>query len=416
MSFTFSGPAQADSTCFIFMGEEESTPTTTLSQSVNHLYKNIQAYDLSGLNVGDWFRLSDINHPDLETGRATCVSQVTRLASKSGNTGEMEDIAGKAWQWQSTSNLAIYKIDPVRNIGIENLKIVRNNTGHAEESSNEYGTTILFKHAANCWLKGVHSEQTCRHHVMAYKSARIYIHGCYFHDARDFGQGGYGYGVLLTFGTSRCLVENNIFDKLRHAMIVQEGANQNVFTFNYSYKQYWMLYEDEIPSEWAWIKNLVTFPYRASISGFMGYPEYSGGDICLHGNYPFSNLFEHNWSCIIVGDGYHGANGVWNTFFRNTTFDDERSDNHAVNLHDTPDYEVGCSMQNPDRAVLIEATGNSGSNSVDYFGHWNGSTGIYGHLAFNPCSYSEGDGHYEVASLYYSSEPSFNSGFSWPAI
>jgi len=422
LSFTFSGTNPSDSTCINIVGEESTTATTALSQSVNYLYKNIQAYNLTNLNEGDWFRLSDLNHPGLQTGRTGCVSQITRLASKSGNSGQMEDIATKNWVWQDASNLAIYKLDPVRNIGIENIKIIRTNSTKAVTSGGEHGTTIHLRHAVNCWIKGVHSEQTCRHHVMAYKCARLYIHGCYFHDARHFGRFGYGYGVLLTFGTTNCLIENNIFDKLRHAMVVQEGANFNVFSFNYSYKQYWMLYENELGG-WEWIADFIDiFPFRAPTCGYMGVPPYCGGDICIHGNYPFTNLFEHNWVTMIVADGEHEAeeedvaNGVYNTFFRNIVYGDEHESPNAIKLHDSPDYEVGCCMSSQDRAAPIEATGNNGSNSVDYFGYYNGSSVMYGHLLFNPGGYYEYDAHYDAASLFYNSEPDFKSGYSWPAI
>ncbi len=39
------------------------------------------------------------------------------------------------------------------------------------------------------------------------------------------------YGTMLHFTTGECLIENNIFEHLRHSTIVQAGANGNVFGY-----------------------------------------------------------------------------------------------------------------------------------------------------------------------------------------
>jgi pectate lyase len=62
-------------------------------------------------------------------------------------------------------------------------------------------------------------------------SANIEIQGCYFHEAQNYGEGGHGYGVSIGVHSSSCLVENNIFKTLRHAMILSSGANGNVLGF-----------------------------------------------------------------------------------------------------------------------------------------------------------------------------------------
>jgi len=88
--------------------------------------------------------------------------------------------------------------------------------------------------------------------------------------------------------SNEILIENNIFKRLRHSMILQAGTNGNVFSFNYSYDPFWT----SIPSN-------------------------SAGDIVLHGNYIFANLFEQNIVQNMVIDNSHGPNGPNNTFFRN---------------------------------------------------------------------------------------------------
>ena len=45
--------------------------------------------------------------------------------------------------------------------------------------------------------------------------------------------------------------------------------------------------------------------------------QYHLGELVLHGNWPYGNLFEQNIVDNIVIDNSHGANGPHNTFFRN---------------------------------------------------------------------------------------------------
>jgi hypothetical protein len=97
---------------------------------------------------------------------------------------------------------------------------------------------------------------------------------------------------MLHFSTTECLIEDNIFKHLRHSMILQAGANCNVFAYNYSKEPYWTEVNPLLPSN-------------------------SSGDMVLHGNYPYLNLFEQNIGQNIVIDNSHGANGPYNTFFRN---------------------------------------------------------------------------------------------------
>ena len=177
----------------------------------------------------------------------------------------------------------IVKINPVENVGIECLKIQRMDDTAPQQSSN-----INFTYAVNCWVKGIESENCTFSHLEANRSSNLYISKSYFHHAFDYGGGGRGYGVMIQSTSNECLVENNIFEHLRHSMIVQSGANGNVFTYNYSFDPYW----DSTPTN-------------------------SAGDMVLHGNYVFANLFEQNICQNIVIDNSHGPNGPYNTFLRN---------------------------------------------------------------------------------------------------
>ena len=145
-------------------------------------------------------------------------------------------------------------------------------------------------YAAGCRVKCIESHNCNYAHIDIRRSTNIEINGSFFHEAFDYGDGGKGYGVMIESGSGECLVYGNIFDHLRHSIILQSGANGNVYAYNYSMNPYW---------------TAVSLPAN------------SAGDIVLHGNYPYSNLFEGNIVQNIVIDNSHGKNGPYNTFFRN---------------------------------------------------------------------------------------------------
>ena len=148
---------------------------------------------------------------------------------------------------------------------------------------------IYFYNAYNCRVRGVESFKSIGAHCWAEASAHLEISQCYFHEAYTYdGNNTRGYGAIMAVHTVSSLIENNIFQKLRHAMMVKQGANGNVFAYNYS-----------------------TTPTRTE------FPTNAGADICLHGHYPFANLFEGNICQNLSIDQAFGPNGHDNAFFRN---------------------------------------------------------------------------------------------------
>lgn len=158
-----------------------------------------------------------------------------------------------------------------------------------DEPSSGAGYNFLFEQAAYGFLRGVESNRSVGSHVMISLSSHIQVQGNYFHDALTFdGTGTRGYGVTLDNHSGSCLIENNIFRKLRHAMVVKYGANGNVLAYNYSLE-----------------------PKRSE-----AIPDFSG-DISLHGHYAYANLFEGNIVQNIIIDHYWGPSGPDNVFLRN---------------------------------------------------------------------------------------------------
>jgi len=209
--------------------------------------------------------------------------QIIKIASVDGNNITFENPL--RLDFPTKNNPVLVKINPVQNIGIESLKIKRLDGTSSNQTSN-----IFFNFAVNCWIKGVESELTNYAHFTLQSSANITVSGNYLHDAFDYGSGGKAYGVVLQFGSGDNFIYDNIAKHLRHSFLLQAQANGNVIAYNYSTDPFW---------KETWLHDN------------------AAGDIVLHGNYPYSNLFEGNIVQNIVIDNSHGANGPFNTFFRN---------------------------------------------------------------------------------------------------
>lgn len=178
----------------------------------------------------------------------------------------------------------LIKINPATDVSIENLTIKRMDITNAQTS------TIFFNFAVNCNVSGVELSNSNYALINLQSSAFCTISGNYLHHAFDYGSGGKGYGVVMQFGATDNLIIDNIAEHLRHSFLLQASSNGNVIAFNYSFDPYWK-------------------------QGF--FPSGAAGDIVLHGNYPYGNLFEGNIIQNLVIDNSHGINGPNNTFFRN---------------------------------------------------------------------------------------------------
>lgn len=171
-------------------------------------------------------------------------------------------------------------------VGFECLSIRRE-----EDTVTDAGHNFAFNYAVNCWVRSVKSHKSAGAHIFISKSSNITVSSSNFEESFKYdGSGTRGYGVCLAEHPNLCLIENNIFKTLRHAMMVKQGANGNVFAYNYSL----------IPKR--------TEPIA----------DYSG-DISVHGHYPFANLLEGNIVQNIIIDHFWGPAGIDNMFFRNRT-------------------------------------------------------------------------------------------------
>ncbi len=239
----------------------------------------------TGFNVGDYAEISETNgawNTVPATWAVDCVGQIIHITAISGDTIHFTNPL--RINYTPSLHPQIRKWTPRKFVGIEDLRMTRADTGLPAG-----GYMMNFYNAINCWVKGVESYHSCGAHVALNVSTNITVSGCYFHDAYAYdGTNTRGYGVMMIQHTGQCLVENNVFNHLRHAVIVKQGANGNVAGYNYAINEYRV----ENPTD-------------------------AGADLVCHGHYSFANLFESNIVNNIMIDSTWGPTGPYTTFFRN---------------------------------------------------------------------------------------------------
>lgn len=209
----------------------------------------------------------------------------------------------------------------------------------------------LISNAVNCWVRGIESSYSGGSHVF----------------------------ITLSDRAGECLIQNNVFRYLRHAMMVKAGANGNVFGYNYSLQ-----------------------PNRSEPEADLS------GDISLHGHYAFANLFEGNIVQNIIIDHFWGPSGPNNTFFRN------RAELYGIMFFEYEDEDDGLletSHQNFLGNEVTNTTPDFGNYILTGTNHFEYANNIKGD--FLPI----GTSLLEKQSLYFSAVPEFwIDQDSWPSL
>ncbi|KAK0463054.1 pectin lyase fold/virulence factor [Desarmillaria tabescens] len=133
----------------------------------------------------------------------------------------------------------IRPIDALFNVGglhIEGVRIERVNEPAAQDVSN-----VAFRMASNVFDTDNHSINSGRSHadialVLGMVVERNYAHGFYIN------KGGYGYGFNVHLSTGVRVTDNKTWD-LRHHILLQQGANHNVISYN-AIEEPWQSYND----------------------------------------------------------------------------------------------------------------------------------------------------------------------------
>ncbi len=239
----------------------------------------------SSYQAGDYIKLVEDDNGRIYSSFAfNTIGQIVRIDSVDYANNQLFIDQFLRQNYTSTLFPRIQLINPRQNIGFECFTINRLDVTTGQTAN------FNFVYSVNCYIKGVESFFSNFSHVKIENSSNITVRESFFKDGHDYGSGGKAYGIALQSTSGNCLVENNQFEHLRHSVLLQSSANGNVIAYNYSKDPYW--------------------------TGVM-LPSNSAGDLVLHGNYPYMNLFEGNICQNVVIDNSHGINGPYNTFFRN---------------------------------------------------------------------------------------------------
>jgi hypothetical protein len=288
------------------------------------------------------------------------VGQLLEIASVDGN--ELTFASTLHYPYDQEQDPVIRPVQLVEYVGFEDLYI---------EKMVPEGHTFLFRNAAYGWLKNVESYHTRKSHVEVISSLGLEIRECFMHRSFHYGGGGSGYGVDCHKHATDCLIEDNVFDSLRHAMLVQVGANGNVFGYNYSLNP--VQGDGEVNLNQGWIPP----------------------DISVHGHYPFMNLFEGNDVNEIGISDYWGPAGIGNTYFRNEVNDE------GIIYYDHSD----CQNVIGNITTVIDYTDSSSKYRLEH------GNVVAGSVVWNDTI----DDRLLPDSYYMHSKPSFLGGCAWPA-
>lgn len=273
----------------------DAGPWTDVVSGCEFGSSRLRVADGSLFKAGDFVQIQQENDADVmytnpmwkADWAEDSVGQVLRAGKVSGNELTLDGPLHITFQARLRPRIRTQRF--VERAGVEDLYVQLSPKGDP--------VTIGMRNAAYCWARNVESSHTSRGHVNGSVSYRCEIRDSFFHDSHDYGGGGHGYGVDLGRHVTGWLIENNIFQRLRHAMLVQVGASGNVFGYNYSI---------EPRSQAEWIPC----------------------DISLHGHFPFMNLFEGNTAQKVEVGDYWGPAGPGNTFLRN------RIEAHGMRIRD----------------------------------------------------------------------------------
>ncbi|MBN3034817.1 MAG: hypothetical protein JW861_04470 [Bacteroidales bacterium] len=330
----------------------------------------IRVTDPGLFSAGDYIQIREDNG-SWDTNPATwaeyAVGQIVGVVSISGDTLFLEDPLRITFE--ASLNPTAGPFTPKTHAGIESLYIER-----IDDVPTSGPNNVLISFAKDCWIRGVESNKSVGSHIVVRWSTHIEISGCYFHDAFAYdGSSNHGYGVTLNNHCGLCLVENNIFKHLRHAMMTKVGANGNVFGYNYSLD----VYRTEYPNNYS-------------------------GDISLHGHFSFCNLFEGNIVQNIITDHAWGPSGPYNSFFRN------RAELYGIIITSgtlTTSYQNYVGNEITNTGFLMGQYSLSGSNHFEYGNNLKGNI------------IPSGTNNLPDESYYCSQKPEFwDINMNWPSI
>lgn len=309
------------------------------------------------------------------------MGQFAKVKSVHGTKVVLEDPLGIDFSLHNNPRVSIY--DSFGNeVGVEDLYIehVIPSSKYVPGGTNDvFG--IVFRFVENAYVKNVHSVNAARGHVMVEYTYNVSIVNNKFQGAKNYGVGGAGYGVAVQNRSSKTYIANNLFDHLRHSVVLKEGANHSVIAYNVS--KNWAVLDNEVVDE-------------------NGQKILAEADMSVHGFYSHNNLFEGNLCHNIFMADYWGPTGPGTVAFRNRTYGTDTLSGIWVDDFSHHESIIGNELPNKSKLVVT-----GGSKDVLVEGNLIGESVHWTSLSNSTKL---------PASLYLDNIPEFwVSSLPWPA-
>ncbi|MFC1727437.1 glycosyl hydrolase family 28-related protein [Patescibacteria group bacterium] len=359
-----------------------------ITGSTNKGSVSVTVASASQFQVGDYAIIRQDNDPAVfQCGYKGCASWGNRAM---GQVLEVSQVSGDTLTFRKPLYLDLKtSLNPqicdnrmVERSGVEDLYVER-------PSPTGYGSNFQFHDAAYCWLKNVWSEKTYTAHVFMDTSIGNEIRGNYFNSSYAHGSGGQGYGIRAEMQSTDNLIEDNIFNHLRHSIVVDLGSSGNVFGYNYS-------------------RN----PYTSQS------PTWLSTDALSHGYYPSQNLFEGNIAQQGMMDNVWGTNGP-TTLFRNRFEKD--LDNIDANISSPDNFGfIEIKENNPYHNLIGNELGYEGgpgaSNPIELSSSIASTITEACNYAYQNHAFWGSNDCSMPASYYLAGKPAFLGGLPWPPL
>jgi len=298
--------------------------------------------------------------------------------------------------------------------GVENLS--------ADHTSSSASSGMMFFNAFDCWVKGVKDINSDRNHVWLQVTAHTTVRDSYFYGTKNAASQSYG---VEPYMSSDNLIENNIFQHVAAAMMVNGAASGTVFGHNFAVDDYYFTPGWMMGSNWL---------HAAGIDSVLEEGNEGAGFISddIHGTHHFVTLFRNQFI------GWETTKTVQTTAVHLYTH--SRYFNVVGNVLGKPGYHSQYQDSTPGGVLSAQSiytlgwAGNDGTNlsavlsdpfvigslmrwgnydSVNAAAQWNSSEVPSGLTQFaNPVPVN----HNLPSSFYLSSKPSWWGSMPWPAV